>query len=175
MVRVLHLLGAADVKITCCDFDDWGKPVFDALFSNASICWLDISFTIIGNESIGPLVDMIKRGKLTRLAIGGCGVGRDGIKSVIQATTHADSKLYFISIFDNDIDHPSVFEEMGGTSLEDIHVGALRDADALAKAGQKCGIDSRDTDECFNGGHGVWPWVTKSHMWYMSHEDFLED
>ena len=180
MVRVLHLLGAADVKITCCDFDDWGKPVFDALFSNTSISWLDISFTIIGDGSIGALVEMIKRGKLTRLGIGGCGVGGRGIKSLIQATTHADSKLDFISIFDNDIDHPSVFEDMGGTSLKNIHIGELSDADALAKlvvvksrSGQTCDIDARDSDDCFNEGGGVWPWVTKSHVWYTSHNEYL--
>ena len=174
MVRVLSGLKATDVKMTCCDFDDWGKPVFDALFSNTSTCWLDLSYTTTGDESVGYLVEMIRRGKLTRLAIGGCGVGRDGIKIVMQATTHANSKLVFISIFKNDIDHPVIFDELDGTSLECIHVGELGNARALAaklvliksRTGKMCDIDARDSDHCFNEGGGVWPWMTQSQ----SHE-----
>lgn len=174
MVGVLSRLNATDVKITCCDFDDWGKPVFDALFSNTSTCWLDLSYTKTGDESVGLLVEMIRRGTLTRLAIGGCGVGRDGIKIVMQATTHPDSKLVFISIFDNDIDHTVIFDELNGTSLECIHVGELGNARGLAaklvrlksRTGKKCDIDARNSDDCFNEGGGVWPWVTKSHAWF---------
>lgn len=181
MVHVLAKLKAADVKMTSCDFGDWGKPVFDALFSNTSITWLDLSFTKMGDGSIGPLVDMIKRGKLTRLAIGSCGVGQEGIREVLMATMHADSKLDFISIFGNDTDHPSVFDGMHGTSLRNIHVGELKHGTAAALADvfvatpTSCKVDTRDSDDCCNDGGGVWPWVTKSHVWYMSHEDFLED
>lgn len=176
MVRVLRKLKATDVKMTHCDFDYWGKPVFDALFSNTSISWLDVSFTKIRDYSIGPLVEMVQRGTLTRLAIGGCGVGRGGINQLLRATTHTDSKLEFISIFDNDVQHSSAFEGMHGTSLSNIHVGELNDAAALAELAlvESCKVDTRDCDECSNGGGGVWPWMTKSHLWYTSHAEFLK-
>ncbi|CAN0598514.1 unnamed protein product, partial [Ectocarpus sp. 12 AP-2014] len=51
MVRVFPELQATDVKLTQCDFDGWGKPVFDALFSNENIQWLDVSSTKIGDGS----------------------------------------------------------------------------------------------------------------------------
>lgn len=165
MSRALTKLVSHDVKMTSCDFGKWGTPIFDALFSNKTIQWLDISFTEIGNDSINSLVDMIKRGVLTKLAIGHCGIGREGIKAVLQATTHDKSRLDFISIFDNDIDDPKVFQGMEESSLWTIHVGEIKSI--LGEIGHMCEIDERDSDECFNDGEGVYPWKTKSHMWTM--------
>lgn len=162
MVHALSKLKAVDVKLTSCEFGDWGKPVFDALFSNRSIRWLDLSFTEMGDESIGSLVEMIKGGTLTRLAIGACGIEREGIKSLLRATCSDGSNLEFISIFDNDIDYHSVFESMEETSLWDIHVGELRDASFLED--HVCNIDARDSDDCFNEGGGGWPWGTTRNM-----------
>ncbi|CAN0471330.1 unnamed protein product [Ectocarpus sp. 8 AP-2014] len=171
MVRVLPQLQATDVKLTQCDFDRWGKPVFDALFSNENIRWLDVSSTKIGDGSVGALVAMVTRGTLTRLAIGNCDIGREGIRRVLEATTHAGSNLEFVSIFDNDdIDFPSIFEGLGKTSLTGMHVGELRNCDqAVAKfvADTRCDIDTRDADVCYGGGGGVFPWRTKSHEWCM--------
>lgn len=163
MVRALPRMKAVDVKMTSCEFGHWGKPVFDALFSCASIRWLDLSFTEIDDESIDSLVDMIERGTLVRLAIGACGVDRDGMRSLMRATTNDGSNLEFISVFDNDIDHESVFEGMEETSLWDIHVGEMMDSSFLDD--HVCNIDFRDSDDCFNEGGGVWPWVTRSHVW----------
>ncbi|CAM9139846.1 unnamed protein product [Ectocarpus sp. 8 AP-2014] len=176
MVRVLPELQATDVKLTQCDFDGWGKPVFDALFSNENIRWLDVSSTKIGDGSIDALVDMVTRGTLTRLAIGNCDIGREGIRRVLEATTHAGSNLEFVSIFDNDVDVPFIFEGLGETSLTGMHVGELRNCDqAVAKfvADTRCDIDTSDADECFNGGGGVFPWRTKSHVWFTSQEEYL--
>lgn len=175
MVNVLPKLTATDVKMTSCDFGDWGKPLFDALFSNTSISWLDLSYTHMGDGSISKLVEMIQRGTLTRLAIGACGVGKEGIGRVLRATTHVGSKLRFISIFDNNINDPTVFEGMGGTSLEAIHVGELNIDVAIDLVDSSpFEVDTRDSDDCCNDGGGVWPWRTKSHVWYMSHDEFLE-
>lgn len=169
MVHTLPKLKAVDVKFTSCDFGNWGKPVFDALFSNTFIQWLDLSFTEMGDDSIDSLTEMIKRGTLTRLAIGGCGIGRDEIKVLLNATTHDGSNLEFISIFDNDVDHHSVYEGLEETSLWDIHVGELRD-DSFVED-HVCNFDTRDSDDCFNEGGGVWPWVTKSHVWTYGSEN----
>lgn len=171
MVRVLPQLRALDVKLTQCDFDRWGKPVFDALFSNENIRWLDVSSTKIGDGSVGALVAMVTRGTLTRLAIGNCGMGRGGIRRVLEATTHAGSNLEFVSIFDNDVNVPSIFEGLSETSLTGIHVGELRNCGAaVAKfvADTKCDIDISDADDCHNGRGGVFPWRTESHAWFMS-------
>lgn len=176
MVRVLPKLRATDVKFTLCDFEGWGKPVFDALFSNENICWLDVSSTKIGDGSIDALVNMIRRGTLARLAIGNCGIGRDAVARVLKATTRADSNLAFISIFDNDIDHPKIFKGLSKTSLTGIHVGELSNCDkAIARfaAATRCEIDTSDADECYNGGGGVFPWQTKSHTWFVSEEEYL--
>ncbi|CAN0246491.1 unnamed protein product [Ectocarpus sp. 6 AP-2014] len=170
MVRVLPKLQATDVKLTQCDFDGWGKPVFDALFSNENIRWLDVSSTKIGDGSVGALVAMVTRGTLTRLAVGNCDIGRESIRRVLEATTHAGSNLEFVSIFDNDIDLPSIFEGLGKTSLTGMHVGELRNCDqAVAKfvADTRCHIDTSNSDVCYGGGGGVFPWSTKSHEWFM--------
>ena len=171
MVHALSKLKAVDVKLTSCEFGDWGNPVFDALFSNRTIRWLDLSFTEMGDDSIDSLVEMIKGGTLTRLAIGACGVGREGIKSLMRATCSDGSNLEFISIFDNDIEYKSVFESMEETSLWDIHVGELRDTSFLDE--HICNIDTRDSDDCFNEGGGVWPWVTASHVWTYGSESLV--
>ena len=166
MVYVLPKLKAVDVKMTSCDFGSWGRPIFDALFSNTAICWLDLSYTDIADESISALVAMIKRGTLTKLAVGECQIGRDGINSILHATTHKDSKISFISIYGNDIHNLSLFEGMEQTSLQDIHVGGLSDNVALIdKLDTVCSIDTRDMDDCYNDGGGGWPWATKSNSW----------
>ena len=159
MVRVLPFLTATDVKITCCGFGDWGKPVFDALFSNFSVTTLDMSFTKMGDGSIGPLVKMIKRGTLAKLAIGGCGISAKGIKSVLKATAHDSSNLKYLSVFDNGLG----IAQLGTTSLVGLHVGVVSDDAVLGKI-LKFGVDNnlevdmRDSDECFNEGGGWWPW-----------------
>lgn len=174
MVRALPKLEATRVEITECDFGlsgDWKKPVFDALFSNTSIRWLDLSFTDIGDESIGTLVEMVTRGSLTKLAIGWGSIGHDGIATVLRATTHVDSNLKFISICGNDIDHPDIFQDIDDTSLEAIHVGELsNDAtfSALAefmvakrkKTDSVCVIDTRDYEDVVNSMEEdeAWPW-----------------
>ncbi|CAB1096666.1 unnamed protein product [Ectocarpus sp. CCAP 1310/34] len=171
MVRVLPELQATDVKLTQCDFDNWGKPVFDALFSNENIRWLGVSSTKIGDGSVGALVDMVTRGTLTRLAIGNYGMGRGGIRRVLEATTHAGSNVVFISIFDNDIDVPSIFEGLGKTSLTGMHVGELSNCNtAIANfvADTQCDIDTSDADDCYNGGGGVFPWRTESRVVYVT-------
>lgn len=174
MVRALPKLGATRVKITECDFGlpgDWMEPVLDALFSNTSIRWLDLSFTEIGDESIGTLIEMVTRGSLTKLAIGWGSIGHDGITSVMRATTHVDSNLKFISICGNDIDHPDIFQDIDETSLKAIHVGELgNDAtfSALAefmvaklkKTDSGCVIDTRDYGDVVNSieEDEPWPW-----------------
>lgn len=167
MVRVFPFLTATDLKLTSCEFGGWATPVFDALFANTSIRWLDLSYTKIGSGSIRALVDMIKRGTLVRLAVGGCGIGRGGISRMLGATTHADSKLEFISIFDNNAEFCDDVK-LDGTSLKTIHTGGEE-----VQWFTSCEIDARDCDDCCDGGGGVWPWVTKSHVWYQSHEEFL--
>lgn len=134
MVRVLSKMKATDVKFTELEiFRDWMRPAFDALFSNTSIQSLDLSFTNIGDGSIGALENMVKRGTLIKLGIRECSIGRDGNKSVLQATTHVDSNLRFISI--SDTDHPDIFAGLVNTSLEVVHLGVLSDAaiESLAK------------------------------------------
>lgn len=166
MAYVMRRLVATDVKLTSCDYGDRGNLVFDALFQNRSICWLDLSYTMIGDGSTDALVDMIRRGTLTRLAIGACGIGRESIMKVLQATTHVDSRLAFISIFGNDLDHPVIFSNMDGTSLETIHVGELErgtTATFLYFNAFPFRVDSRNSEECCRSGGGVWPWWTKSH------------
>ena len=166
MAYVLRRLVATDVKLTSCDFGDRRKLVFDALFQNRSIRWLDLSYTMIGNGSISELVGMVRRGTLTRLAIGACRIGRESMMKVLQATTHVNSRLAFISIFDNDLDHPVIFSNMEGTSLETIHVGDLEGgitSNFLYFNAFPFTVDSRDSEECYRGGGGVWPWGTKSH------------
>lgn len=138
MVRVLSKLKATDVKFTeFRTFSDWMRPAFDALFSNTSIQSLDLSFTKIGDGSMCELENMVKRGTLIKLAIRGCSIGSDGIRSVLRATTHVDSKLKFISIGGNDMEHPDVFGGLVRTSLEVIHPedfgGDIATTESLAK------------------------------------------
>lgn len=122
MVRVLSNMKATEVKFTEYRiFNDRMRPVFNALFSNTSIRSLDLSFTKVGYESMGVLANMVKRGTLIKLAIRGCSIGSDGIRSVLRATTHVNSKLKFISIGGNDIEHPDIFGGLVRTSLEVIH------------------------------------------------------
>ncbi|CAN0437743.1 unnamed protein product [Ectocarpus sp. 8 AP-2014] len=134
MVRVLSNMKATDVKFTELEiFRDWMRPAFDALFSNTSIQSLDLSFTNIGDGSIGALENMVKRGTLIKLGIRECSIGRDGNKSVLRATTHVDSNLRFISI--SDTDHPDIFAGLVNTSLEVVHLEVSSDAaiESLAK------------------------------------------
>ncbi|CAN0500636.1 unnamed protein product [Ectocarpus sp. 8 AP-2014] len=134
MVRVLSNMKATDVKFTELRiFRDWMRPAFDALFSNTSIQSLDLSFTNIGDGSIGALENMVKRGTLIKLAIRGCSIGRDGNQSVLQATAHVDSNLRFISI--SDTDHPDIFKGLVNTSLKVVHLEVFSGAaiDSLAE------------------------------------------
>ncbi|CAM9095776.1 unnamed protein product [Ectocarpus sp. 12 AP-2014] len=157
MVRVLTTMKATHVEFT--EFriaGDWMVPVLNALFSSTSIQSLDLSHTKIGCVSIGALENKIKGGTLIKLAIGGCSIGRDEIKRVLQATTHVDSKLKFISIRDNSVEHPDIFEGLVETSLEVLHIEALRDVatiESLAKlilAKRQSGYASLETLECFH-------------------------
>lgn len=160
---------ASDVNLTSCDFEDWHEPVFDALFSSAWIRRLDLSFTPIGDTSIGPLADMVKRGTLTKLAIGSCGMGPESIRRILVATTHPSSNLEFISIFENDIESPEVFQGWyEETSLWEIHVGEIRDGVLPEGLVDACEVDTRDGDDCFNDGVGEWPWKTRGHEWSWS-------
>lgn len=134
MVGVLSKMKATEVKFTEYRiFSDWMRPAFDALFSNTSIQSLDLSFTNLEDGNIGALETMIKRGTLIKLAIGGCSIGRDGVKSVLRATTHFDSNLRFISM--SDVKHPDVFAELIETSLKVMHLEVLSIAtnESLAK------------------------------------------
>lgn len=164
MVRVLPFLTATDVKITSCSLGDWGKPVFDALFSNHVLTALDMCFTKMGDGSISALVKMIKRGKLVKLAIGGCGISAKGIKSVLKATAHDSSNLKYLSVFDN---HLGKFVRLDKTSLAGLHVGVVCDGAVLASVVQfgvdnNLEVDMRDSDECFNEGGVWWPWGTSN-------------
>lgn len=163
MVRVLPSLTATDVKITGCSFGDWGKPVFDALFSNDTLTALDMCFTEVGDGSIGALVKMIKRGTLVKLAIGGCGISAKGIKSVLKATAHDSSDLKYLSVFDNQF---GKFVQLDKTSLVGLHVGVVCDEAVLGSVIQfvvenNLDVDMRDSDECFNEGGRWWPWGTR--------------
>lgn len=167
MVSVLPLLEAEDVKLTHCNFADFGEVVLNALFSNESICRLDLSYTKIEEGSIGPLVEMIKHGILFKLGIGWCSVGKDNIKNVLGATTRERSNLDFLSICGNDIDSPDTFQDLLETSLTRLHVGVLSDESLCAvakftgnrrKNGDECEVDTRGCDECYNEGGGDWPW-----------------
>ncbi|CAM9095978.1 unnamed protein product [Ectocarpus sp. 12 AP-2014] len=167
LVGVLPLLEAGDVKLTNCNFADFGEPVLSALFSNESICYLDLSYTKIEEGSIGPLVEMIKHGTLLRLAIGWCSVGKDDVKNVLGATTCERSDLEFLSICGNDLDSPETFQDLLHTSLTYLHVGGLS-PDLLCAVlaftgnrrnnGDECEIDTRDCEECYDDCcGGVWP------------------
>lgn len=160
MVRVLPLLTATTVKITSCGFGDWGKPVFDALFSNYALTTLDMSFTNMGDGSIGPLVKMIKRGTLVKLAIGACGISAKGIESVLRATAHDSSNLKYLSVFDNHLSRRCFQSDK--TSLVGLHVGVVCDEailDNILKFGvdNNLEVDMRDSDEYLNEGGGWWP------------------
>lgn len=155
MISALSGLRASDVKLIACDVGGWGPPILDALFSGSYIKCLDLSFTEVEDDSVAALADMVKRGTLTNLGIGWCDLGKESIKSVLRATTHVGCSLEYISICDNDIDHPDVFEGLMETSLTMMNVGKLEsDAtiDALARFsvdkeknnGDWCFVDTRD-------------------------------
>lgn len=161
MVRVLPFLTASDVSMTSCDFGNWGKPVFDALFSNYSTTTLDLCFTKMRDASIDLLVKMIKRGKLVKLAIGGCGISAKGIRSVLKATAHSSSKLEYLSVFDNVL---GKIRGIDSTSLVGLHVGVVTD-DAVLDSVLEFGItnnlevDMSDSDKCYDEGGRAWPWA----------------
>ncbi len=148
MVRVLPILKAPELKITSCIFGGWARPVFEALFSNPNVSHLDLSSTQIDLACTGAVAQMITRGTLKALAIGGCGLGQDDIDSVLRATEHASSRLECLGMAGNDF---QTFPSLDKTSLRGVHIGrvegrAVRRAAVHFASRHGLELDMRDCD-----------------------------